>query len=176
MSLITTFPPVQTESKTISPQLQAIRSQKELTTDVARGAFIAIGIAAGLTGLFFALPVVVSFLPFLIFVVVIIVALLCQTSVPQNQGMDPGALFKISIYLGVELGKWIYTAKVALVAGLIFGGVAGIALLVAGGAGLAYLYYRHRERQIEQQPCIHEPLGTELTAVSSWKSVQNLTA
>jgi dipeptide/tripeptide permease len=66
----------------------------------------------------------------------------------DHNALEQGWLWclKISVYAGIEWGKTIYTTKVLILAGLVNGAVAAVALPILAGAKIVYLV---KEREIK---------------------------
>ncbi len=140
-----------------SPQIERAKKIKSIAGKIAEISLKCLAAVAIATAVFYASPVVpmtlVIAIPILLFFGMMFNATggggLPNPPSPGAQEVG-GSIFsgflKVSIGAGVEWGKIIYTAKIAVLAGLVNAAAAALCLPVAAVSGGIYLY---QHKQIE---------------------------
>lgn len=146
----------------LDAQIKKGERWKEQAVEVMKVALMAIGGGLALTALFYASPIIPFSLVLLAPIFFMLVAPLLSSN-PQatsnsinntatSDGFNQawGEFFKVSIGGGIELGKWLYTARVAIVVGLANAGIAALSLTTMLGAGIAYLVKNKRVSHLKE--------------------------
>ncbi len=141
----------QNQLQHIVPAVAAQSKASKVAKDILVGSCLTAGVGALF---FFASPIIPMALVLILPLIVIFLCILNGSGSPsaaeQNllgEGMKAG--LQISAYAGVKLGAWIYSAKVAAIAGIVFGGIVGAGVVAAAGA---YLGIKAVESQMQIFP------------------------
>lgn len=128
----------------IESKISRAEKWKEIAGTVALIALSVIAVAAVCTLIFYTLPLApIAFTVIVIPLVLVGIALLGGPSAgPEAEALWAEGL-KISLFAGINLGKMIYTVKIAMIVGAANLAVLAVTAPVAAGGGAVYLWKHH---------------------------------